>query len=237
MDLEYHSHEQMIVHQCFTRDQIRSLDLAGKRILTMDDELLFVSAELKKELEDSSFKYLEFTELRTGARASGPSKEPLALTAVVRDLVDMLSRIRTSVDELARSAGVDQVPHYDTEASGFVYILGWYAIRELSLSDERRFSAELAGVFVKKMASENSEERILLMSKLLEGRIDFYSNALKRGEGRDRMARLIIQFMHFLGCDSEKNAGLYMALYASVPQHISALKGFLTGLSKTYKFV
>jgi len=164
--------------------------------------------------------------------------KPLALTTGAGNLLDMLSPIRTSVDRLARSAGIDQAPHYDIEVSGFVYILGWYAIQQsLSSSDRHRFSAELQGVFAKKMASESSEEQIGQMLRLLEEREDFYIRALKRGKRRDGMETLITQFMHFLGFDSETNVGLYMALYAAVPQHVSVLQGFLRGLSKTYTFV
>jgi tetratricopeptide (TPR) repeat protein len=230
MDLEHHSHEQMIVDPCSMWDLIG--DPGGKRILTMDDGLLLVSPELKEELENSSFKYLWFTATDRADRMFdlftqlfGRFKKPSALTAAVSDLADTLSRIRASVDELARSAGIGRVPHYDAEASAFVYVLGWYAIQELDFPDERRLSAELAGAFAKKMASESSGE--VQMLRLLEDRVDFYRNALKRGQGPDRMARLIIQFMHFLGHDPEKNAGFYRALHASVPQHISALKRVL----------
>jgi hypothetical protein len=262
-NLEHHSHEQMLVEQRFTWDQICSLNLDVKRILTINDELspdpgrkriltiddryVCVSHELKEELENSSFEDLLFAKLGRSfdslnylafrkPRTQAPVKKPLALTAVVSDLVDMLCRIRTKVDELVRSGGIDQAPHHGSETSAFVYILGWYALHasRLSRSDWGRLDAELRGAFAKRMASDSSDERVFSMFKLLEDRESFYTSGYG---GPDGIASTTIQFMHFLGYDQDKNVALYTALHGSTAQHFAALKDFLTRHRKTYRFV
>jgi len=254
--LDHHSHEQMIFDQRFTWGQmICSLRLGGKRILTVNDEFLFVSRELKEALENSPFAgnlwfsklrdssaYLRFWESRTKALVKdlvkALVKKPLARTAVVGDLVDMLCRIRTNVDELVRSTGIDHAPHHDSETSGFVYILGGYAIAESDLSnlDGYRFHVELEYAFANRMAPDSSDESVFQMIRLFEKRLSFYGKARKHRR-RDEVAAMTIQFMHFLGYDWNQNVGLYIALYDSAQQHVSALRGFLTRLNSTYYFV
>lgn len=59
---EYRSHYKMLVNQFFSVSEINDLNLNGDRFLIMGDEYLFVSPSLKEKLENSSFKYLEFSE-------------------------------------------------------------------------------------------------------------------------------------------------------------------------------
>jgi len=59
---EFRTHVRIRVGQYFKADQIKDLDLTGPRILTMNDEYYFVSAELKAMLELSEFHYLRFSE-------------------------------------------------------------------------------------------------------------------------------------------------------------------------------
>lgn len=166
----------------------------------------------------------------------GLFKKPLPLTTVLADLVDMLSRVRASVDGLAKAEGIDRAPGYGTEALAFVYIMGWYAIQtsDLSVADRHRFSAELTGALAKE---EGTGDKSLQMLKLLQERVGAYNYALNHGKGRDWAAKIVFQFMQYLGADSPEHVGAQVALYASAPQHISALKNFLNGVNKAYKFV
>ena len=166
----------------------------------------------------------------------GLFKKPMPLRTVVADMVDMLSRIRATVDELARAEAIDRATDYEPEASAFIYILGWHAIQisDLSPTDRHRFAAELTGAFANKMGSG---DEALQMLKLLQERISSYNYALNHGKGRDWAAKLVFQFIHYLGADSAEHVGVQAALYVLAPQHISALRDFLSDLNKTYKFV
>ena len=55
--VENHDYEELIVEQIFSSDQIRDLNLDGKRLLLMDNRYLFASPELKSELEMSCFDF------------------------------------------------------------------------------------------------------------------------------------------------------------------------------------
>ena len=59
---EHRTHTRIHVGQYFKYDQISDLALDGNRLLTMDDQFLFVSPELKTQLEAGPFPYLRFTE-------------------------------------------------------------------------------------------------------------------------------------------------------------------------------
>ena len=58
---EIRTHVRIRVRHYFTAGQIRELDLAGPRLLTMNDEYYFASPELKMLLEQGSFNYLSFS--------------------------------------------------------------------------------------------------------------------------------------------------------------------------------
>ncbi|WP_442782802.1 hypothetical protein [Collimonas fungivorans] len=60
--VEFRTHVRIKVGQYFKVDQIEDLGLTGPRILTMNDEYYFVSAELKAMLERSEFHYLRYSE-------------------------------------------------------------------------------------------------------------------------------------------------------------------------------
>lgn len=60
-DVEYHSHEQLFVEERITCSEIGKQDLSGKRMFNLEDDALYVTPELKEVLENSSFKYLEFS--------------------------------------------------------------------------------------------------------------------------------------------------------------------------------
>jgi|SRR5471030_1582801 len=59
---EFRTHVRVQVRQYFTSEQINDLDVAGLRLLTMNDEYYFVSPALKEQLEETSFDYLCFSE-------------------------------------------------------------------------------------------------------------------------------------------------------------------------------
>ena len=67
---EVRTHIRIRVGQFFEASQIQDIALSGLRILTMNDEYIFVSPELKRELEASGFKYLRFSEGLSGFAAS-----------------------------------------------------------------------------------------------------------------------------------------------------------------------
>lgn len=73
---EFRTHVRIRVGQYFTPDQICDLDLAGPRLLTMNDEYYFVSRELCERLQRGPFAYLTFSEGLTGfahsTAATGP---------------------------------------------------------------------------------------------------------------------------------------------------------------------
>lgn len=165
-------------------------------------------------------------------------KKPLQLGTVLVDLVAMLHRMRKTVDSLASDEGIDKTENYPAEASAFVYILGWFAIQssDLSFANKQRFSAELTGTVAKDMSPGNTAMQIALI-KLLQERIGAYHYALDHGKGRDWAAKLVFRFMEYLGADTPEHVGMQAALCGAAPSHIAALKDFLTGINKTYKFV
>ncbi|MFZ6725512.1 hypothetical protein ACO0K2_08470 [Undibacterium sp. MH2W] len=59
---EFRTHVRIRVGQYFKPEQIKDLDLNGPKILTMNDEYYFISAELKAMLKRSEFHYLSFSE-------------------------------------------------------------------------------------------------------------------------------------------------------------------------------
>jgi hypothetical protein len=59
---EVRTHRQLHIGQRFSSDAIRNIDLDGEGLLLMDDTHLFASPLLKRRLEESPFKYLQFTE-------------------------------------------------------------------------------------------------------------------------------------------------------------------------------
>jgi len=59
---EIRSYKQLKIDQRFSSGMIRDLDLEGERFLLMDDTYLFVSPDLRRRLESSPFRYLQFTE-------------------------------------------------------------------------------------------------------------------------------------------------------------------------------
>jgi hypothetical protein len=68
---EHRTHVRVTVHESFDQDEIRSLQLEGPRLLTMNGEHFFVSPSLKQALEASGFSELQFFEGLSGfARAA-----------------------------------------------------------------------------------------------------------------------------------------------------------------------
>ncbi|MDC8757301.1 hypothetical protein [Janthinobacterium fluminis] len=63
---EFRTHVQVRVRQYFKSEQINDLDIAGLRLLTMNDEYYFISPELKNLLEQAPFEYLSFREGLSG---------------------------------------------------------------------------------------------------------------------------------------------------------------------------
>ena len=59
---EVRTHHRVHVGHYFTQDQVRDLNLEGDRLLTMNDEYLFVSGSLKMKLQSAGFEYLQFSE-------------------------------------------------------------------------------------------------------------------------------------------------------------------------------
>ena len=62
IDKEFSTHSRLMVDQCFTTSTINELDLTGNQLYSMDDCHLFVSPELKANLERFPFNYLRFSE-------------------------------------------------------------------------------------------------------------------------------------------------------------------------------
>jgi len=168
----------------------------------------------------------------------GLFKKPLPFGTVFEDLVEMLARIQESVNGLASEEGMHTSENYDVETHAFAYILGWYAIQasNLGLADKQRFSAELTGAVAKQMSRGDTTKQIELI-RLLQERIGAYRHALEEGKGRDRAARLVFRFMEYIGTDNPEQVGVQAALYVAVPNHITALKDFLTDINKTYKLI
>ena len=163
-------------------------------------------------------------------------KKALELKAVVSDLAEDLGGVRHGIDGLASSDSISQHPTYATEASAFVYVLGWFAVQtsDLSDSDKHRFSAELTGLWAKSNRSANSQLETL---RFLQERLGAYRQALNDGKGRDWAAKLVFHFLQYLNADSPDHVPLQGGLYATVPTSVGALRDFLTGVNKTYKFV
>ena len=59
---EFRSHTRVLVHQSFSPDEIKSLDLDGLQVFAMNGEHFFVTPSLKYALEANQFSYLEFSE-------------------------------------------------------------------------------------------------------------------------------------------------------------------------------
>ena len=59
---EIRTHHRVRVGQYFTPAQVRDLNLDGDRLLTMNDEYLFVNESLKRKLREAGFEYLRFSE-------------------------------------------------------------------------------------------------------------------------------------------------------------------------------
>ena len=59
---EIRSHARVVVQESFAPDEINTLELQGPRLLCMSGEYFFVSPALKQLLEESPFKYLQFSE-------------------------------------------------------------------------------------------------------------------------------------------------------------------------------
>ena len=56
-DIEYSNYEQVIINHHFESAQINDIDLDGKQLLLMDSRYLFVTPELKSELEASKCRF------------------------------------------------------------------------------------------------------------------------------------------------------------------------------------
>ena len=65
-DTEFRTHVRIRVGQYFKSDQIYDLDLAGPRLLTMNDEYYFASPDLRDRLQQAPFGYLTFSEGLSG---------------------------------------------------------------------------------------------------------------------------------------------------------------------------
>lgn len=59
---EFRTHERLVVGQQFLPDQINDLNLDGCRLLGLNGEYLFASRELARQLRESPFSYLRFSE-------------------------------------------------------------------------------------------------------------------------------------------------------------------------------
>jgi hypothetical protein len=166
----------------------------------------------------------------------GLFKKSLELKAVVSDLAEDLGGVRDGIDGLASSDGTSKHPTYPSEASAFVYVLGWFAVQtsELSDSDKHRFSAELTGLWARNIRGSKNE---LEMLKFLQQRLAAYRQALNSGKGRDWAAKLVYHFLQYLGADSPDHVPLQGGLYATIPVSVGALRDFLSGVSRSYKFV
>ena len=58
---QVHSHSRIRVGQYFTLDQSNDLNIEGDRLLTLNDESLFVTSSLKEKLEEAELEYLKFS--------------------------------------------------------------------------------------------------------------------------------------------------------------------------------
>jgi len=67
---EFRTHEHLVVGQQFHSDQINDLDLDGCRLLSLNGEYLFASPELARQLRESRFSYLLFSEGLNGWAAN-----------------------------------------------------------------------------------------------------------------------------------------------------------------------
>lgn len=59
---EYKDHVEVVISQHFSTDQVNDINLEGDKFLVMNNEYIYASPSLKKKLEHSNFKYLEFSE-------------------------------------------------------------------------------------------------------------------------------------------------------------------------------
>lgn len=162
-------------------------------------------------------------------------KKPMPLAAVVDDLIEMLTRLRTSVDSAAKAERVDQEPTYSREAGAFVYVLGLYAVQTSSIrsNDKHRLSAEITGSLSK---TTTPGPQALPHLRFLQERWGAYRQALHHGKGRDDPAKIVFQFMQYLGTDSPNHVAAQASLYVLSSEYVSTLEAFLNKISKTYKF-
>ena len=166
----------------------------------------------------------------------GLFKKSIELKTIVSDLATDLGEVRRGIDGLTSSDGAAKHPAYSAEASAFVYVLGWFAVQTSGLtdSDKHRFSAELTGVLAKNLSGAKNQ---LEMLRFVQERLGAYRQAMNSGKGRDWAAKLVFQFLQYLDADSPDHVPLQGGLYATVPTSVGALRDFLTGVNKTYKFV
>jgi hypothetical protein len=66
---EFRSHIRIRVSQFFRENELLDLDVSGLRLLTLNDQYYFASAELKAALEAAQFRYLNFSEGLSGFAA------------------------------------------------------------------------------------------------------------------------------------------------------------------------
>lgn len=59
---EVRTHSQLHIDERFSSDMINDIDPGVERFLVMGDDYLFATPLLKRRLEESTFKYLRFTE-------------------------------------------------------------------------------------------------------------------------------------------------------------------------------
>lgn len=59
---QYDTHKRVLIGRHFEYGDIGSLDLDAEDLLLMDSRYIFVSPELKRELEAAGFQYLRFSE-------------------------------------------------------------------------------------------------------------------------------------------------------------------------------
>lgn len=67
---QFDSHVSIRVSEFFVPNEMLDLDVSGKRLLMLNDQLYFASLELKAVLEASAFQYLEFSEGLSGFAAT-----------------------------------------------------------------------------------------------------------------------------------------------------------------------
>ena len=119
----------------------------------------------------------------------GLFKKKIDFKAVIRDFADDLTRMKDSVDGLARESGLTKSANYERETAALVYVFGWLSIQtsNLGASDKHRFSAELTGEWSKRM---NDGVETIEIIKFLQSRIVLYRDAMDKGESRYWIARL-----------------------------------------------